>query len=80
MIDSLISTFCIKRKDLTDEEFSKITEYFKSDENCEGWEFSLLDTNDNNPMVSASSSDDIGLFYLFLVGNKLDKKIEIIRG
>ena len=78
MIDSLVSTFVIERDKLTEDEVDQIKNYCESSENTERWEVEL---NSKHGLISGCCFGlDTGLFYLFLVGIKLDTKIEIIRG
>ena len=78
MIDTFISSFVASEDDLTDEEIEKLITFSLSDLNTEKWEIEIM------PKLRSINGVcfglDVGLFYLFLVGEKLDNKIEIIRG
>lgn len=78
MIDTAISSFVIDENKLTDEEIEKLITFSLSDLNTEKWE---IEVETKHKLVNGVCFGlDIGLFYLFLVGEKLEQKIEIIRG
>jgi len=78
MIDSAISSFAVVESELTDEEIEKLISFNMSDLNTEKWEIQISPIH--NIINGVCFGKDIGLFYLFLVGEKLDNKIDIIRG
>jgi hypothetical protein len=72
-----VSTFCVDARKLTSVEIDKIFSYCKSMLNTEQWQVELTDKN--NFLNGMCFGRDIGMFYLFLVGENLDERVEIIR-
>lgn len=79
MNDTFQSFFVIEEDKLADEEIEKLLSFCQCDLNAsEKWEIEVLP---NEKIVNGCCEGiDTGIFYLFLVGEKLDQKINIIRG
>lgn len=73
-----ISSFAVDARTLKSEDIDKLFSYCKSMLNTEQWQIELSDKH--NVLNGMCFGKDIGMFYLFLVGENLADKIEIIRG
>ena len=75
-----ISSFCVDRKMLTDDELWKLLMFCSTAENLnsERWEIEII--SKYHWINGCAQGEDTGKFWEFLVANKLNDKVEIIRG
>jgi hypothetical protein len=75
-----ISSFVIDKKDLTQDELWKLILYCASIDNltAENWEIEIIEQY--HWISGHARGEDTGKFWEFLSNNKLDNKIDILRG
>ena len=79
MTDTSLSSFIVEEDKLTDEEIEKLISFSQCALNAtEKWEIQFMPHH--KVVNGVCFGIDSGIFYLWLIEEKLDQKIEIIRG
>jgi hypothetical protein len=75
-----ISSFCVERMLLTEDEFWKLVMFSAQPDNLdsERWEIELIPKY--GWVSGLAEGEDTGKFWEFLVANKMDDRIDILRG
>ena len=80
--DKVTSSFVLEKADITADELWKLMMYCAHPSNLNGerWEFDMTTAYGHCWLNGRAEGEDTGKFWDFLVLNKMDNKIDIVRG